>query len=71
MEVWCQKVTFVHKNGIFCGRGGKMLPPVHAEGAQRGSSVPGANFWAPVGGFCPQKWYLLWTRRENVAACPR
>ncbi len=48
-----------------------MLPPVHAEGAQRGSKVPGATFWVPGGNFCPQKRYLLWTRRENVAACPR
>ncbi len=41
-----------------------MLPPVHAGGAFCGSLVPEGNF-------CPQKRYLLWTRRENVAACPR
>ena len=43
---------------------------VHAEGAQRGSSVPGATFRVPVGDFCPQAGAFLWTRRENVAACP-
>ena len=66
-----QEVAFVHGQGHFCGRGGKMLPPIHAEGAQRGSSVPGATFRVVVGDFCPQKRYLLWMRRKNVAACPR
>ena len=64
MEVRCPEVVFVHGQGHFCGCGGEMLPPVHAEGAQRGSSVP-------VGGFCPRTGAFLWTRRGNVAACPR
>ena len=58
MTVWCPEVVFVHKNGIFCGRGGEMLPPVHVQGAQRGSPVPG-------GDFCPQAGAFLWTRRGN------
>ena len=35
-----------------------MQPPVHAEGAQRGSTVLGV-------GFCPQAGAFLWMRRGN------
>ena len=48
--------------GIFVDAEGEMLPPVHVQGAQRGSPVPG-------GDFCPQAGAFLWTRKENVAAC--
>ena len=88
MEVWCQKVTFVHRRGIFVDAEEKCcrlstqevlfvevwcqkMAFVHAEGAHRGSSVPGAIFWVPVGGFCSRIGYLLWTLRKKIAARPR
>ncbi len=45
-----------------------MLPPVHAEGAQRGSKVPGATFWVPGGNFCPQKRPIPW-RNGPTSVC--
>ena len=61
VDARCQEVTFVHKMGIFCGRGREMQPPVHGEGAWCGCTVPG-------GDFCPQNGYLLWMERGALGS---
>jgi len=53
VEVWCREGIFVYRRGHFCGRGREMLPPVHVQGAQRGSPVPG-------GVFCPRRRCPAW-----------
>ncbi len=64
VDVRCLQVALVHGWGCFCGRGREMQSPVHGEGAWRGRTVPG-------GDFCPRTGAFLWTRKRNVAACPR
>ena len=52
---------------LFClcilRRNPEMQLPVHGDGAQRGSSVPG-------GGICPRLGVFLWMPQRNATACP-